>query len=212
MNERDQTEFAKLMVGLAEYYTKPLTEVVLGIYWQALRHHDLAAVRDAIHRHIRNPDNGQWMPKVADIERLISGSTEIAAFIAWTKVEQAVNSVSSWRDLVFDDPLIHRVLSDMGGWILLGEKPEKDWPFVEREFVTRYRGYATRGTTPDYLPVLPGRLAYKTSSYKQEPPVLFGQQAQCQAVMAGGTTQQLISTGLKPFFPRIAIEAPRMAA
>ena len=214
MNERDQTEFAKLMVGLAEYYAKPLTEVVLGIYWQALRHHDLAAVRDAIHRHIRNPDNGQWMPKVADIERLASGSTESKALVAWTKVDRAMSHVGPWRDVVFDDPIIHRVLFDMGGWIMLGEKAEKDWPFLAREFAVRYRGYATREIPPDYAPILGGMAnrGNSASGHPQEPPILFGPQAQCQVVMAGGTDQQLIGTDLKPHLPRIAMEAPRMAA
>jgi len=214
MNERDQTEFAKMMVGLAEYYAKPLTEVVLGIYWQALRHHDLAAVRDAIHRHIRNPDNGQWMPKVADIERLASGSTESKALVAWTKVDRAMSHVGPWRDLVFDDPIIHRVLFDMGGWILLSAKTEKDWPFLAKEFMTRYRGYVTKGTLPDYTPVITGmaNLSNSASGQREEPPILFGQQAQCQAVMTGGTTQPLIGSDLKPHFQRIAVEAPRMAA
>jgi hypothetical protein len=33
------------------------------------------------------------------------------------------------------------VISDMGGWVLLGSKGDGDWPFIAKEFENRYRGY-----------------------------------------------------------------------
>ncbi|CAK0761337.1 DUF6475 domain-containing protein [Gammaproteobacteria bacterium] len=189
MTDHDKTAFVKLLVGLAEYYGKPISETVIGIYWAGLRHHDLEAIRDAMNRHARHPDSGQWMPKVADLERLIDGSTQDAAYLAWTKVERAVMHVGPWRDMVFDDALIHRVLYDMGGWIALGEKTEKDWPFVGREFVIRYRGYVNKGGPQEYEPVLTGlaNLTNQAVGQRLERPVLFGQHKQCLTVMAGGS-------------------------
>jgi len=194
MTDHDKGEFVKLLVGLAEYYGKPISETVIGIYWAGLRLHALAAIRDAMNRHARHPDTGQWMPKIADLERLIGGSTQDAAFLAWSQVERAVKHVGPWRDVVFDDSLIHRVLYDMGGWIVLGEKTEKDWPFIEREFVTRYRGYSNRGGKLEYEPVLTGlaNLSNQAVGQRLERPVLFGRHSQCLAVMASGSDQPLL--------------------
>ncbi|CAK0767071.1 Bacteriophage protein [Gammaproteobacteria bacterium] len=214
MQNHDKSRFALFMTSLAEYYGKPITQASIGIYWDGLCHHDLAAIEDAITRHIRNPDNGQWMPKVSDIVRLVSGSTEESALQAWTKVDRAMSHIGPWRDVVFDDPIIHRVLFDMGGWILLGEKSAKDWPFLAREFMTRYRGYVSQGSLPDYEPVLTGmaNLTNQANGNRLEQPALFGNAAQCLTVMAEGVNQTLLSHQITDIFPKLIREASRMAA
>lgn len=105
---------------------------------------DLAAVKDALNRHCVNPDNGQFMPKPADVVKLLQGSSQDGALVAWAKVDRAVRQVGTYSTVVFDDPIIHRVVQDMGGWVALGDKREKEWPFVAKEFENRYRGYPMR--------------------------------------------------------------------
>lgn len=34
--------------------------------------------------------------------------------VAWNKVDKAVRQVGAWTSVMFDDALIHRVISDMG--------------------------------------------------------------------------------------------------
>jgi hypothetical protein len=99
--------------------------------------------------------------------------------------------------VAFDDPLIHAVLLDMGGWICVGGKSDSEWPFVQREFENRYRGYASRRITPDYPPVLTGIASATNDSkrhefrpelagYRGAKPVLIGSPEQAQAVISGG--------------------------
>jgi hypothetical protein len=52
--------------------------------------------------------------------------------------------------VVFDDPIIHRVVDDMGGWCSFGVKDGKELPFVEKEFVARYRAFKSKGVLPAY--------------------------------------------------------------
>lgn len=194
MTHSDKPEFAALMAALGDYYARDISDAVIGMYWQGLQHYDLAAVRQALNRHMQNPDSGQFMPKIADIARMLGGTTQDAALVAWAKVDQAVRRVGNYADVVFDDPLIHRVLHDMGGWIALSTKTEDEWPFIAKEFENRFRGFRMRNEKPEYPPVLIGIAGAhnRKENHALQAPILIGDQAKAKAVMAGGTDKPLI--------------------
>lgn len=81
------------------------------------------------------------MPKPADIIRHIDGDSENNAYKAWSKVESAIQHIGSYETIIFDDPIIHCVIVDMGGWTKLCSTLSKEMPFKTGEFVKRYRGY-----------------------------------------------------------------------
>lgn len=194
MTPRDKREFAALMAALGDYYGRELSDAVIGMYWQGLERYDIAAVREALNRHMHNPDTGQFFPKIADISRMLAGTTQDAALVAWAKVDKAVRRVGTYADVVFDDPLVHRVLHDMGGWMALGTKNEDEWPFVAKEFENRYRGYRMRGERPEYPPVLIGIAGAhnRRGNHALQPPMLIGDRLAAQAVMNGGVDKPLI--------------------
>lgn len=194
MDESQQGRFMTLMVGIADYYGKELPPAVLGLYWQGLRQYDLRAVEKALWGHTQNPDTGQFMPKIADVTKMLQGRTADQAAIAWSKVDSAVRRVGSYADVVLDDAIIHRVLVDMGGWLSLSMKTEDEWPFVARDFENRYRGYRMRGETPEYPPVLIGMANAHNGKegFALQPPVLVGNQALATEVMHGGSSAPLI--------------------
>ena len=194
MVDSELAEFANTLLSVADYYGKELSTGVVDLYWQGLREYDLAAVQKALWTHAKNPDTGQFMPKIADVSKVMQGRTADQAAIAWSKVNQAVRRVGTYQDVVFDDAVIHRVLADMGGWTLLGNKTEDEWPFIARDFENRYRGYRMRDETPEYLPVLTGvaNAHNQSEGFRKQPPVLIGDKAKAQQVMLGGSnTPQL---------------------
>lgn len=200
MSPDEFKDFRELMQGVHDFYGRDVTEFALSVWWQAMRPFDLAAVRDAMSRHVVNPDAGQFMPKPADVVRMIGGRTVDAAQRAWSKVDAAVRRVGTYQSVAFDDPVIHRVIEDMGGWILLGGKSEHDWPFVAREFENRYRGYAMRNETPDYCARLVGiaESSNLRSALPVAEPVLIGDSDRARRVLlAGGvsTTAKVIPLG-----------------
>lgn len=194
MTKTDKPAFAQMMVALGEYYNREISEGLIGMYWQGLEHYDLAAIREALNRHMQNPDSGQFMPKIADISKMLGGSTQDAALRAWAKVDKAMRRIGTYADVVFDDAIIHRVLHDMGGWIALGTRTEDDWPFVAKEFENRYRGYRLQGGAREYPPVLIGIAGAhnRKAGHEPQPPMLIGDYDAAQAVMAGGTEKPLI--------------------
>lgn len=186
--------FRDLMKGVHDFYAKDLSEFAMSVWWESMRQYDLPAVQQAMNRHVMNPDAGQFMPKPADVVRMLGGTTADAALRAWAKVDRAVRQVGPYASVAFDDALIHRVLHDMGGWVGLGQKSEDEWPFVAREFETRYRGYAMRNERPEYPPVLIGLAEAEngTRGMRSEPPRLIGDAEKARIVLSGGTTRPLI--------------------
>jgi hypothetical protein len=195
MIDQDRTQFFKLIANVSAFYKQDFSEFAGGVWWEAMKPYDFAAVADALNRHCVNPDVGQFMPKPADVVRMLQGSTQDSALVAWAKVDRAIRTVGTYRSVVFDDPLIHRVLTEMGGWIEMGKKTEEEWPFLRNEFVNRYRGYRGRNQIPDYSPVLIGIAEAQNSKqgHAIEPPMLLGDAKRAEKVMIGGSSTQILA-------------------
>lgn len=197
MQTEDFQKFHDGIAGVMGFYGKSVSTFALDVWWTALKRYDLPAIVDAFNRHLANPDAGQFSPKPADIIRMLQGSTQDAALRAWVKVDQAVRRVGTYCDVVFDDPLIHRVVQDMGGWIALGTKAEDEWPFVAKEFENRYRGFYSRSEHPQYPATLIGIATAHNNQkgYRSETPMLIGNEQLARQVLYGGTDQPML--GLK---------------
>ncbi len=187
MIDSDKKEFMTCMVGIADIYQKSLTPESLKLYWNILKKYDLDGVVNAFNRHVSSADVGQYMPKPADIIKIIDGGGYARSAIAWSQVEKALRQVGTYQSVVFDDPIIHIVLSDMGGWILLGNITEQELPFKAREFEKRYSGYLLRDTF-NYPKKLMGlsESHNETEGQKIEPPVFIGDAKKAVRVMEGG--------------------------
>jgi hypothetical protein len=144
MRNSDRAQFANLLTGVGELYSKTMSRLLVDVYWQALTPFDFQDVLRVFQAHIHNPDGGQFFPKPADIVRLIEGSGETRALQAWAIVEKAIVHIGAYQSVVFDDPLIHAVLEDMGGWIKLCHTLVDEMPFRANEFQKRYRGFVNR--------------------------------------------------------------------
>ena len=212
MTPQDSKPFATLVGNVYAFYRQDYSVFAGKVWWEAMKPFDFTAVADAFNRHCVNPDAGQFLPKPADIVRMLQGSTQDAALVAWAKVDRAVRTVGTYRSVAFDDPLIHRVIAEMGGWVLVGGKSEDEWPFARNEFVNRYRGYRMRSETPEYPPHLIGvaEASNTRAGFEIEPPMLLGDVEKARAVLAGGTSAPLLT--VTPAATLAANGAMRLAA
>lgn len=182
--------FAKALSSLAEYYSKELSDGVISLYWQGLQQFSIEEIETAIGRHLQNPDSGQWMPKIADIVRMLEGTTQSAAAIAWAKIRRAIGSVGQYQSIAFDDPVIHLAIDDLGGWPGICQSTEEELPFLQSRFEKNYRAYKTRGhDIPPHPRYLPGvaEIQNAPSGYKSDPPRLVGDLEKAKAVYFGGS-------------------------
>lgn len=188
MTESDYKRFAELLNAMGDLYGKPVSEHVVPIWWAALQQYDINAVQVAFGRHTTNPDGGQFMPKPADLIRLLEGGKADQAMQAWSKVDWAVRHVGGYASVAFDDALIHSVVSEMGGWVKLNGKDENEWPFVAKEFCDRYKAIKQSGRVVQYPATLSGisRLQNEAAGYADAEVRMIGDAAQVRAVMLAG--------------------------
>lgn len=214
MTDADKPQFFNLIAGVYAFYRQDISDFAGSVWWEAMKPFDLAAVADALNRHCVNPDTGQFMPKPADVVKMLSGSSQDSAMVAWAKVDKSIRQVGTYASVVFDDPIIHRVLHDMGGWVALGTKSERDWPFVAKEFENRYRGYRIRNETPEYPKSLIGIAEAQNvqNGHKSDPPVLVGDARRAKQVLSGGTDKPMVGFERMSADEFLALEAPRATA
>lgn len=203
MQSADFNAFKQALIKVFALYDKPLTDVVLSVWWEALQPYALQEVTRALTAHVRNPDSGSYLPKPADVIKGITGGNANAAQAAWSKVDSAVRRKGPYASVAFDDAIIHRVIADMGGWIRLNAKTSEEWPFVQREFETRYRGFAIVGGVAEYPAKLIGKAEeqiqredVKISAELQSkiaPIALIGDPVRAEMVMQGGSSGAMVS-------------------
>lgn len=202
MRDQDRQEFQRLLGDVMGYYGRNTSPFLIGVFWEGLARFDLPVVKRAFSLHAQDPDRGQFPPKVADIVRVIEGTTGDRAVRAWTQVRHAVQSIGPYQSLVFDDPLIHVVLADMGGFQALCDMKTDDVPFRARDFSDRYRAYAARREIPAYDPKLIGIVEADclARGFHEHipPPVLVGDPQRCAKVLANGTGRKAVASVPRP--------------
>jgi hypothetical protein len=196
MNNTELKSFATLITGLADYYRVQISDAVIRLYWEGLKGYDYKAIESAAIAHMQNPDTGQFMPKIADIKRMMEGTTQDSALLAWSKVDKAIRQIGTYQDVVFDDPIIHRVIADMGGWIKLGDKSEDEWPFVAKEFENRYRGFKSRNEKIEYPQKMIGiaNASNQHEGFKQFPPIMIGNTEKAKLVLGDNEIGKLTAS------------------
>jgi len=187
MKKSESTKFAKLMVAIGTLNGKDLPPEVVELYWRSLKCFAWADVHRALQAHIDNPDGGQFMPKPANIRRLLIGSGASRAADAWAKVEQAIEQIGSYTSVVFDDALIHAAIAHMGGWVKLCQTSTDHLAFRQIEFKRLYQDFLLTHANV-YPKVLSGRVeALNTrDSYPVPPPTLVGDKERAKAVTCAG--------------------------
>ncbi len=146
MNPQDRKQFANMLADVMDYYGKPCPEFVMNVWWQACQSFSLEQISKALTAHATDPERGQFPPKVADMIRVISGTHTDRAMLAWGKTHEAMSSVGAYQDVVFDDPAIHAVIDDLGGWPKVCRTEIKELSYLQHRFCEAHKAYTGRGT------------------------------------------------------------------
>lgn len=189
MREHDMPQFQQLMADVLAYYRQDASTFVLGLWWNACRGFELEQVRAALQRHCTDPERGQFAPKVADLARILQGTATDRAALAWGKCLEAMSSVGAYTDVVFDDPAIHAVVEDLGGWPKLCRTEMKELGYVQHRFCESHRAYTGRGQF-DYPRRLGGDRSpdseYARRGIPLPRPVLVGNRDRAMLVLQNG--------------------------
>lgn len=205
MEDRDKRRFAGLLAAAAEVVDKKLSDAKLKIYWAALKDLKIEEVERAINLHLNDPVEGRFMVKPADIRRHVQGLPEDRALRAWSELEAAIEKHGAYASVVFADPILSRVVSEMGGWVrLCGEDLNS---YLRHEFTKRYEALARSGG-PDTAPVKHLGLVERTNranGYDSQPDILqlVGDQEKAQKRLEGSREGYDGREGAKRFLAEV---------
>jgi hypothetical protein len=191
MKADDAQALSDMLTDCYAIYLRDFSPQLLVVWFEALREYELADISHALTLHVRNPDAGQYPPKPADITKHLQGGGGTRALSAWSVVDKAARIVGHYASLCFDDPIIHRIVDEMGGWQKLAlTATVEDLKFRGIEFQKRYQGaLLAGGVGTDYPPYLIGAAEAHNAEQNKAiaPPRLIGDPAKCLAVMNGAT-------------------------
>jgi len=82
----NQSNFQQTMLKISEVYSRELTPVALGVYWEALGGVKPEHLAKALNLHLADPVDGKWPPKPAHligyIQDMVAREKSKAAYIA----------------------------------------------------------------------------------------------------------------------------------
>jgi hypothetical protein len=185
MKAEDKQALTELVSQVLAYYRQPVSEFTLSVWWSACQPYSLEQIRKAMTAHATNPDGGQFAPKVADLVRILEGTHTDRAMLAWGKVHEAMSAVGAYQDVVFDDPAIHAVLEDLGGWPKVCRSELKDLSYLQKRFCDGHKAYTGRGTFPYPAPPDGRPLAGPRVRIQGHPPAASGAGGRFGACCAG---------------------------
>lgn len=204
METTDYGELYAVLDATMETYGRMapgMNDAVVDLWFRSLRKYSIADIRNALSRHVTDPDTGQFPPKIADVVKLLEGSGTDRATLAWAKLLKAAGRVGRYRSVAFDDPIIHAVVEDMGGWSLLCDMTDDDLRHEERRFCEKYRSFVRHGC-PDYPPYIVGleEQEQRAQGYlgQIKPPMLIGEPQAAQAAIGAGRGGHRIGISERP--------------
>lgn len=150
MTKQDMPVFTEILDFLAEGLGTDMTAVKYRFYFAALSDLSLEDIKLAANQIART---ATFFPKPVDFRNALAGDVDTKAVMAWEKVMKAKSSVGSYGSVEFDDPVIHSVISMMGGWVAVCRMEEFDSEKWQRiEFEKSYKALSkTNMQHPEYL-------------------------------------------------------------
>lgn len=145
MKATDKPDFLALVADVLAYHRQPASEFVLGVWWEACKAFSMEQVQKALQAHAMDPERGRFAPLVADVVRVLQGTTTDRAAVAWGRVLTSMQGIGAYSDIDFGDPAIHAAVRDLGGWPKLCRSDLNELRFVQGRFCESYRAYVARG-------------------------------------------------------------------
>lgn len=136
------SDLPKLICLVAEYYDADLPEGTLSLWEAGLKKFSPDEIKTAFGVWINREDR---MPKISNIVQILNGSDEDLALAALVKVEEGMRLHGGYATVVFDDPVIHAVIGQLGGWIRLCSLTEEKFVWWKKDFLERYRHHLRTG-------------------------------------------------------------------
>lgn len=160
------SELTKLLFMTSDYYKETLSEGDINLWLRDLSPFSFDDILSAFGKWRQSSDR---MPKISNIVEIIRGSEEDLALAALIKVENAMSLYGSYATVVFDDPIIHAVIPELGGWVRTCRLSENEFTWWKKDFRERYQHHLRYGTLTNLPPKLLGIFDEKNLLFGEKP-------------------------------------------
>lgn len=160
MNEKHQ-RITEIITIFAELVDRKVSDLLMKMYIKLLDPYPLDKIQAAA-EHLFQTKTFNKLPLPAEFIQYIDPPEDRDAQ-ALKALETALDKIDHRGgnySVCFDDPVIHRVIHFLGGWVAFCDstrelRNDTDWRFWRREFVQAYKSFSTM--TEIDIPRLPGR-------------------------------------------------------
>lgn len=157
MKDEDRERFAQTMVGLGDYYNMKIADSIYEVFWNDFGDLDFDTFAEAISNHRKDPDQGMFFPKVANLFKQINGtskqqkrSIEGKAEMAWSEITNHLTRVGVYKTFNSSDGIALAAFKAVGGMGKLSTASYDDLTWIKKEFISMYDTY--ENTPLDQLP------------------------------------------------------------
>src|SRR5208283_4837006 len=120
MKPEDDERFMKVVTTMGEVFQKMPSENMTDIYWKTLQDMPIETFERACSTIINTRTITGTFPLVAEIREATGGgkkAIDLRIQEAWDKLVYAVERHGYYDSVIFDDPIIPRILESWGGWM-----------------------------------------------------------------------------------------------
>lgn len=197
MTENDRKEFYKWWRDLMrDDYGRDVSVGGLERAFDVLFRFELDDIRKSVLIH-QSSESDRYGLRAGNLVTILEGAGEELALQAWQKLITAIERVGSGDDVIFDDPVIHRLVHDEGGWVKLCGLKYDDLEIMKHRFVRVYIQLKNKRVF-DYPKMLNGLYNAQNSGktyddgspYEIAEPRRIGDDEQCRQVYIGGKVEQ----------------------
>lgn len=151
MIESDREGFYKSLIALSHVFDKKISTEMSELYFDALKDMSVEDIAKACNILVRSV---KFFPKPLEFRESMAINTDDLAAIAYGKFYKGMMRAHPGRTLIFDDPIIHAVIENIGGWneeLYNKWSSIKDEVWLRKQFESLYQTYAKCGV-PDNTP------------------------------------------------------------
>lgn len=182
-----EEQFLSIFTTICDYYNRDVRACGYDLYWHELKNFSVEQIQEMFHRHIRNPDTGQFMPKIGDLVKYDQGTTKGNAIEAWHKIYKSISTIGPYQTFTIDDPWAMQSVEEIGGFQHLCELTEKELEFKRNEFEKLYESHKAKGQPKQFPKMFKGIIDKENGT--ESKPVLIGDAEVAKRVYNRGSNQ-----------------------
>ena len=158
------------MYALGEVFNRSISDKLIDLYIAGLAG---VKTRDILNACQAAIQSSRFFPSPAELRDLAGAKSparpEHRALLAWNAVRQAIQKVGAYVSPDFEDPTIHAVVRQLGGWTTICECQTDEMQWLEKRFLAAYDSMRRMDLPPDQARRLVGLVELDNAGGSQSP-------------------------------------------